>query len=508
MEKNINTKTIQTSNTKSSIFWLIGVFVITICLLLFCQLYFGDTVNNNTTFYQNTSVNGIDISGLTKEEANSLLTANLVENKNKINITLKHENKEWTLNGEDFEIIGNFNDSLNNVINVGRDGNIFQKKSFENKIKKEGLIVNVPYQDLLGGIEFKINDIIEEIEKQPSAPYVTFNPNSETMFSVNNLTKGYIVDRDLLDQKINLAIQDQDYSIIEIPTKEIIPENSLEEFVQNISLRSSFTTNYSKSTSNRKTNIKLALKSFNGLIVEPGQEISFNNQTGPRTSSNGYKNANIIFDGSYVSGVGGGVCQASTTLYNALILSDIEILQVTHHSLPASYVPLSFDSMVSDGYADLIFKNNLETPIFIKTICTDDEITVEIYGQPFEDGLKIETRAELVKILPHEGDSIISDTTQKYLNQVIYKGEYYRLKYPQEGYESKGYIQYIKDGIVIEEKLIRHDHYRPQKGIIIEGTCDPEEGMIIPSNNIKIIPPQIVTDKTIENAKKKWKIID
>ena len=61
---------------------------------------------------------------------------------------------------------------------------------------------------------------------------------------------------------------------------------------------------------------------------------------------------------------------------------------------------------------------------------------------------------------------------------------------------------------MIEEKLIRHDHYRPQKGIIIEGTCDPEEGMIIPSNNIKIIPPQIVTDKTIENAKKKWKIID
>src|SRR5699024_1062257 len=117
--------------------------------------------------------------------------------------------------------------------------------------------------------------------------------------------------------------------------------------------------------------------------------------TGPRTKENGYENANIIIDGNYVSGTGGGVCQASTTLYNALLLANMEILSVHHHSLPASYVPLSFDAMVIEGYADLIFKNTSNSPIFIKTICDENNVTVEIYGKSLEDNMQIKTRTEL-----------------------------------------------------------------------------------------------------------------
>ena len=88
--------------------------------------------------------------------------------------------------------------------------------------------------------------------------------------------------------------------------------------------------------------------------------------------------------------------------------------------------------MVSEGYADLKFKNNLSTPIFIKTICDNSTATVEIYGEPFEDGVSIQTKAELVKVLPHGGDDIITDYKGEYEDKVLYRGEYYRLKYPQE----------------------------------------------------------------------------
>ena len=228
-----------------------------------------------------------------------------------------------------------------------------------------------------------------------------------------------------------------------------MPQEELESLVDKITLRSSFSTSYATSSNDRKSNVKLALSKFNGLIVEPGEEVSFNNITGERTIENGYKNAKIIVGGKYVNGIGGGVCQASTTLYNAIIRSDIEVLQVNHHTLPASYVPLSFDAMVSEGYADLKFKNNLSTPIFIKTICDNSTATVEIYGEPFEDGVSIQTKAELVKVLPHGGDDIITDYKGEYEDKVLYRGEYYRLKYPQEGYESKGYVEYVKNGEVV-----------------------------------------------------------
>ena len=286
-----------------------------------------------------------------------------------------------------------------------------------------------------------------------------------------------------------------------------MPENDMSLMLKEIKLRAKFSTNYAKSSNDRKNNIKKALSAFDGMIVEPEQEVSFNKTTGPRTSTNGYKTAKIIFNGSYISGVGGGVCQASTTLYNALLRADVDVLQVNHHSLPASYVPLSFDAMVSEGYSDLIFKNNLETPIYIKAYGTDEEAIVEIYGQPLEEGVEIKTRAELVKVLPHGGDKIITDEEGKYADKVLYKGEYYRLKYPQEGYESKGYIQYYKDGKLIKEKEIRHDYYIAQQGVIVQGSASLEDGMTLPASNVKYISPQKVTKQTTENAKKKFNII-
>lgn len=490
---------------KGSFIWLMGVCFITVGLLLFCQFYFGDTVNDNTTFYKNTMINGVDVSGLTKTEANNLLETKLIEEKDNLSISLKYKDNEWTLKGSDFEIVGNFEDTLIETMNYGRDGNIFKKKAVENKIKKEGLIVTVPFQNLLGGVNESLDNIISQIEKSPLSSQIIFNPQSENMFSIKEGQKGYVVDRSLLEQEINKAIE-KNNSSIEIPLIEVLPNVDLNDYLQKITLRSKFSTNYKKSSVNRKSNIKKALSCFNGMIVEPNEEVSFNKVTGSRSVENGYKNANIIYNGSYVSGVGGGVCQASTTLYNALLLADVEVLQANHHSLPASYVPLSFDAMVSEGYSDLVFKNTLDTPIYIKAYGNDEEAIVEIYGQPFEDGITIKTRSELVKVLPHEGDNIITDTQGNYSDKVLYKGEYYRLKYPQEGYESKGFIEYIKDGVVIEEKEIRHDRYSSQAGIIIEGASELEEGMILPENNVKYISPQKVTKDTIENAKKKWKI--
>ncbi len=492
--------------SKSSLIWLLAVAFIAVSLLLFCQFYFGDSISSKTTFYDNTHINGIDVSGLTKKEANNILLTSLSDNKEKLNITLKSQDKTWTITGQELGFVGNLEPTLDEVINYGHEGNIFTKKKYEKEIKKKGLYATVPFADIYSGMEEKIEAIINQIETQPKNAGIIFDPNATIMFTQATALKGKVVNRQALYDELAKFFTGEIESEIEIPFVDILPDENLENFISKISLRSSFSTNYSSSSSDRKSNIKLALSKFNGMIVEPDEEISFNKITGARNKENGYKTAKIIVGGKYVDGVGGGVCQASTTLYNALIRSDIEILQVNHHTLPASYVPLSFDAMVSEGYADLKFKNNLDTPIFIKTFCDDQMATVEIYGQPFDDGVSVQTRAELVKVLPHGGDDIITDYKGEYENKVLYKGEYYRLKYPQEGYESKGYIDYIKEGQIISSKEIRHDKYLPQNGIIVEGVSTLEEGMTLPSNSVRYISPQKVTKDTEKNAKTKWKI--
>ena len=145
--------------------------------------------------------------------------------------------------------------------------------------------------------------------------------------------------------------------------------------------RSSFSTNYSSSTLERKHNIYLASKSIDKTMVDVGGEFSFNLVVGGRTEKRGYQKSKIIINGEFADGVGGGVCQVSTTLYNAVILAGLEIVEYHPHSLPVSYVAPSFDAMVNSSYADLKFRNNTQNPIIIRAWADGDRLKIDILGQ-------------------------------------------------------------------------------------------------------------------------------
>lgn len=312
----------------------------------------------------------------------------------------------------------------------------FSKFKKEQQIKNNGLEFQVSYKSVLGNFDDKMNEIIEEVERPMETAKLVFCPNEEKPFKVDGGKSSVLVLRDELYNQIDQQLKVGKVANVEIPIVEITPEFDEKELLNSVVKRSEFSTSYETSSAARKNNVKRAIESFNGLIVESGQTISFNEITGKRTEENGYKSAHIIVGGVYVDGVGGGVCQASTTLYNALIRAGIQIDKVFHHSLPASYVPLSFDAMVSGSYSDLVFTNNLDKPIYIKTKADDKTVKVEIYGQD-TDGVTIETRAELVKVLPHNGDKIVPDTKGEYANRILYKGEYLRVKWPKKGMKAK-----------------------------------------------------------------------
>lgn len=232
-------------------------------------------------------------------------------------------------------------------------------------------------------------------------------------------------------------------------------------------LRSRYRTGYNAGYEARSSNIDRACRAINGLYLKPGREISFNGVTGERTEENGYKIARVIEDGRYVSGVGGGVCQVSTTLYNALMLAGVEVTEVHSHTIRPDYVPLSRDAMVSYGISDLKFVNNTEGDLIVYATAKNGDLTVDIYGNPTD--VKIELESCLVEELPPDKPEIIYDNQGEYQDKVIFKSESFVLVKEKAGAVSKLFVNEIINGVKTV-KQVREDYYSPVRGAIVYGT--------------------------------------
>ncbi len=222
-----------------------------------------------------------------------------------------------------------------------------------------------------------------------------------------------------------------------------------------VKLLARFCTYYGDSSENRKANVELACRKINGLTLYPEEEFSFNGQVGERTVKNGFKTAYIISDGDFVEGVGGGVCQVSSTLYNCALLANLAVTCVNPHSLPVSYVAPSFDAMVSSG-SDFRFVNTLSAPIKIVMVANGRDITAEIYGV---DKVTIKRRSLTIEQIPFE-------TIEKESEDVPQGGEIVDTA-GKNGIKSQGFLDYYEDGKLLKSVLIRTDYYAPQKRVIL-----------------------------------------
>lgn len=221
-----------------------------------------------------------------------------------------------------------------------------------------------------------------------------------------------------------------------------------------------FSTYYGDSKPNRKDNVALACRKIDGMVLYPEDEFSFNDIVGARTVENGFKSAYIIKDGEFVEGIGGGVCQVSSTLYNCALLANLTITCVRAHSLPVSYVAPSFDAMVSTA-SDLRFVNTLSSPVTIKMLADGKYLKAEMYGI---ESCTIRRRSQTIETLPFEIE-YRDDATLKLGEEVIDT-------YGKAGLRSQGFLEYYQNGKLIKTVLIRKDTYFPQKRIVLRGTAD------------------------------------
>lgn len=224
-----------------------------------------------------------------------------------------------------------------------------------------------------------------------------------------------------------------------------------------------FSTYYGESSEGRKHNIALAAKKIDGVTLYPEEEFSFNDVVGRRTEANGFQSAFIIKDGEFVEGVGGGVCQASSTLYNCVLLANLAVTAVSAHSLPVSYVAPSFDAMVS-SVSDLRFVNTSSYKITIRMSADGKYLKAQIFGF---DSVNIRRRSETLEVIPFETE-FRSDAS-------LGVGEKRIDSYGKNGLRSEGYLDFFENGRVVKSVLIRRDRYLPQKRVIFTKDGEPVE---------------------------------
>lgn len=329
------------------------------------------------------------------------------------------------------------------------------------------LAPNIAINYLFPNLENTVKTISKNIYVKAKNASISINPNTEQVFKISPEIIGKQVDTNKLYIDICNKYLNSHSLQIEIPIISTPPEICKKDFENQINLRADFSTNISSSSTDRKHNIKTALNSINKKVLLPNETFSFNNVVGRRTENNGYRTAKIIVNNEFVDGIGGGVCQVSSTLYNAALLSGLEIVEANKHSKQVGYVKYGFDAMVNFGSSDLKFKNNTNDKITIIANYSQDKIRIRIFGKSLNN-----TQYKLTNEIENVVDpiqNILIDTNEEYIDKVKYTDEYFYLKQPAKGMTIKSYREkFVNNNLVLKE-LIRTDKYSVQDATIVYG---------------------------------------
>ena len=345
---------------------------------------------------------------------------------------------------------------------------ILRKNEINLTIEANGKTFNYYYPeiDISGGKYYLKNaeEVVDDIYFSSlvfpvNASYV-LHPEREQPFEFKKEKVGLGVDKQALLKSIDKILNNGGGVIKADKFVTVKPDITLSELKKNLCKRGEFSTVYSASAAARKSNILLACKLLSGTEIGTGEEFSFNEIVGERTEERGFSSAKVIENGKFTEGVGGGVCQVSSTVYNCALLSGMTIAERHRHSLAVSYVEPSFDAMVSFSYADLRFVNESGSPVLIVADADGNRVRIRVYGEKNCYRYKrISLVNELIDPLPEE----IVYTSE------LSSGETRQMVYPKKGIKSAGVIEKYLGEKLIERKLLVTDEYSPLRGITLVG---------------------------------------
>ena len=367
------------------------------------------------------------------------------------------------------------------IISKGKDGIQVDKEKLKstileaissrdiNEVLKEDYkqIIDIPVIDVKASL-IDIDKIYNEIHREPQDAYYETDPY-KIYADVDGIDFNVSVDE---AKNIITSEEKDEYTIPLKITKagKTINDLGTEAFPY---LISSFSTKYDASNRNRSTNLEIAAEKINGKVLMPGEIFSFNKVVGKRTVEDGYKDAKIYADGGVVDGLAGGICQISSTLYNTVLLANLEIVERRNHSYTTSYVAAGRDATVVYGAIDFQFKNSRSYPIKIEASVKNGIAEFKMHGMPEENEYEIRILPVTTQSIPY-GTSYIDDPTLAPGRQVVVQAGH-------AGYKVTTSIEKRLNGTVVSKEVISNDTYNPMKTIIRRGpVAVPTEAAPVP----------------------------
>ncbi|WP_371025229.1 VanW family protein [Paraclostridium ghonii] len=414
-------------------------------------------MSKESKIYKNIYIENIDVSGLTKNDTIKKLNDSLYKDEC---IKLNYKNKEYDLKLNDINFKFKVEDAADKAISIGRDSDIFTNAKTKLNLrlgKNIKLNVDTHYDE--NKLKEYIKSLSEEINISPVDSSITIENDK---FNVSKEKYGISINQEKLFDKINEKIMNKDFGNTDIPTEPINPKYTYEKLSNINVVLGEYETKFKLKNQNRVSNIKLAINKINNVLVDSNEEFSFNSIIGRRSVEQGFKHAPIIVNGEPQLGMGGGICQVSSTVYNAALYSGLEIVQAKNHSIPSGYIEKGRDATVSYGSIDLVFKNNYKYPILIKSEVKGDKIITTIYGNE-SDRKIVDIKTEIIQIIK---SNIIEKESKD-----LYEGKTQVESKGRDGYKVKTYRVYKNyDGSVVNEELVNESYYPPKNKVIIKGT--------------------------------------
>jgi len=438
-----------------------------IMLFLIIIILFSSTgfIAVNTTFaisnniYDGVFIGDIPVGGLSIDEAKNKIIKDFKNKTNKSVISLKYKTQRWSINANDIELDIDADDLARQAYNVGRVGNVV------NRLQERYLTVNHGYSIPLAlrynqtKLQEIINNIADLIYSNPQNASLAYQ-NSKIVIQPEK--NGYKVDIAKTWTDLTAIINTHIPVDLELTVNEIPPAILSQDLVSIDSLLSIYTTQFDPYNNNRSQNITLAAKNINNILVRPDEVFSFNKYVGERLSENGYKEAPVFIDGKLSLDWGGGVCQVSSTLYNAALLADMAIEERTSHFHPPGYVPLGQDATVADNLLDFKFKNTTGNNIYITCEVSNKELIIQIFGKSNPTVPDIRIIATDKKVL--EPNTIIKQDPTLEMGKEIIDSE------GEKGFQITTYRGKYANGQEVKREYLAYDEYKAEDKIIRIGT--------------------------------------
>ncbi|HPU61077.1 MAG TPA: VanW family protein [Bacillota bacterium] len=404
-------------------------------------------------------VEEIDLSSMTRSQAEEALHRYIDEVISQ-QIVLAFGDEAWQLDPADIGLSVFVGEIVERALAVGRTGNWLERLKF--RILRSRERVNIPL--IMSVDEGRFRDFVfalmTDIYVAPEDAAFVINPDDTVSVRPSN-TGRYLDPEDLGNHIKEVALKRTDRTVV-LNVKPMVPALTTEQ-ANAMNIRECigrFSTNFNPENKPRVHNIREAARAIDGVILGPGETFSFNEIVGPRSAEAGYLEAPVMVDDDLVPGIGGGICQVSSTLYNAVLLANLSIVARSNHSMLPSYIQAGRDAAVAYDYMDFKFRNDGSSHILVKLIVADNSITAKVYGYA-PDGYHVSIVASVDEKIP-PGTVTVEDPSLAPGDEVVDdEGAW--------GYVVTVYRVITKDGVELSRERVSKDRYRARPKRILVG---------------------------------------